>query len=134
VLGLSGLGTAAASAATLPASVQVPQASQTVHPDTPQNGSRPVCSGDVCARWFDKTSTSVMVSEWAFRTKFFGHFEILVPNGAHYNSAPNKWWYGGGKSYNFKVGVYSGAYEAIAWSYNTPTHTYTNIGQVYFLV
>jgi hypothetical protein len=132
-LGLTGLG-ATASAATLSASARVPQASHVIRPDIPQNGSKPMCGGDVCARWFDKTSKTVMVEEWAFKTSFFGHFEILVPNGAHYNSAPNKEWIAGGKGYNFKVGVYSHAYEAIGWKYNTKTHGYSNIGHVYFFV
>jgi hypothetical protein len=128
-----GLG-APASAATLPTSTQASQASSISHSDIPQNGSKPICSDDLCARWFDKTSTSVMVDTWADTATFFGHFEIFVPNGAHYNSAPNKNWIGHGKGYDFKVGVYPHAYECIAWKYNPKTHTYTDIGQVYFLV
>jgi hypothetical protein len=129
----TGLG-APASAATIPTSTQATQASHAVSADVPRSSTRPVCNGDLCIRLFDKTSSTVMVECWAFKQKFFGHFEIFVPNGAHYNSAPNKEWYGGGKGYDFKVGIYPHAYECIAWKYNPTTHTYTDIGQVYFLV
>jgi hypothetical protein len=115
---------------TLPASAQVQQAS---HRATPTSGGRPHCSGDVCAKWADMTSTKVKIETWAFRTTFSGHFELIMPSGAHFNSTPNKTWRAGKEGAYFTVALSSRDYKAIAWEY-LGSGKYKNIGSVTFTV
>ena len=118
---------------TLPASAQVQQASQALNLTTPTSGGTPHCSGDVCAKWIDMTSSEVKIETWAFRTTFTGHFELIVPSGAHFNSTPNKKWRAGLAGAHFTVGLSSRDYKAIAWEY-LGSGKYKNIGSVTFTV
>jgi hypothetical protein len=117
----------------LPASAQVQQPSQALHVAKPASGGPPHCSGDVCAKWIRKTSTTVRIETWAFRTNFLGHFELIVPSGAVFNSTPNKEWDGGGAGAHFTVGLSSSDYKAIAWEY-LGDGKYKNLGSVTFTV
>jgi hypothetical protein len=66
------------------------------------------------------------------RTNFFGHFELIVASGAIFNST-NREWHGGGAGKNFRVGLSSSDYKAIAWEY-LGAGKYKNIGSITFTV
>jgi hypothetical protein len=121
------------SVGTLPASAQVQQASQALRLATSRSGGTPHCSGDVCAKWDSKTSTKVKIEVWAFRTNFLGHFELIVPSGAHFNSTPNKEWRAGRAGAHFTVGLSSRDYKATAWEY-LGSGKYKDIGNITFTV
>ena len=84
-------------------------------------------------RWLSKTSTTVTIETWANNMNFFGHFQLIEPEGTGHNSGSDQVWHAGGAGHNFSVELESGNYTAIAWQ-NVSPGVWNNIGQVQFTV
>jgi hypothetical protein len=92
-----------------------------------------LCSGDLCLQndgFYN--GAYVVVTEWAYNSNFYGHFELADAAGDVGNSTGgNKWWYAGGKGYGFLFPIHCGTtYTGTAWRY-TGGHYYVN-GRINF--
>jgi hypothetical protein len=93
------------------------------------------CSGDVCADVVSKASAGFGIDAWAWKTTFFGHFELISPNGTVYNMPKNADITNpaGGTSQHFQVPQVDGGYTVIAWQWVSKGNN-KNIGEVGFSV
>jgi hypothetical protein len=92
------------------------------------------CSGDVCAQVVSIASSGFGIDAWAWKTTFFGHFELTSPNGTHYNEPMNADITNSvGARQHFHVPQVDGGYTVIAWQWVSKGNN-KNIGQVGFSV
>jgi serine/threonine protein kinase len=89
------------------------------------------CSGDVCAQLQSISGGTATIKTWAFDENFYGHFEMITPEGQVYNSSPNQVWLKGGLGYYFHVPNEANNFTAVAWRNDYGSH-YTLTGQVSF--
>src|SRR5438477_3934901 len=86
------------------------------------------CNGDLCADpYFLPASNVVDIEAWAWRSTFYGHFELQTPNHKVLNSDNETWIGGGANGWSFSnvVGGY-GYYCVTAWKYSN--RAYSKIG------
>jgi hypothetical protein len=97
----------------------------------PHSPGKILCSGDLCIQ----RTTSIInhkatIKAWADTYDFYGHFELLGPDG-HIANCPeghNELWHAGGAGCNFLNVAQGGGYTIIAWDGSPPV----NIGEVSF--
>ena len=90
------------------------------------------CSGDVCAQVQNISGGTATIRTWAYDENFYGHFEMITPEGQVYNSSGNQMWPAGGPGYYlFNVPNEADNYTEIAWRYDHGRH-YALTGQVSF--
>jgi hypothetical protein len=107
-----------------------PASASTARPDpvSPYQRDDIVCGGDLCLRtvYCNTDSGVALVELWADRTSFFGHFELVDPEG-RVSSSNTKNWVAGGVGYSFEVFLYlNQKYRGVAWKYEKGYH---KIGQ-----
>jgi len=101
----------------------------------PASATTYYCSGDVCADVVSVASAGFGIDAWAYTTTFFGHFELISPNGTVYNEPVNADVTNpaGGTSQHFQVPQVDGGYTVIAWKWVSAGNN-KNIGEVGFSV
>jgi transcriptional regulator with XRE-family HTH domain len=90
------------------------------------------CGGDVCAQVESISSGTATIKTWANDENFYGHFEMITPEGQAYNSSGNQVWPAGGPGYYLFHVPKANNYTARGWRNDYGDH-YTQIGQVSFL-
>ena len=77
------------------------------------------CGGDLCMQVVAESGNVATIKMWAYSYRFYGHFQLQMPNHRSTNGPNNQWWYAGGAGYTFAswnggVGQWCGT----AYSYN----------------